>query len=169
VSNSGNNDISLDTDWDFNNDIKDNTDNDKVDHVEKIDEPEPSVMEEEPVLSANANEPISYEGMVELEIMPPIEMRQVMEIISYLDSMPEVTNTELIPLADRPIVKVLLKESVNLIDILKGLPEVEKATETIEDVEDNERKIQIVLSDVSVLGEKKSKFTDEILNILSQN
>jgi cell division septum initiation protein DivIVA len=167
VSDMESNDISLDTDWYFNNDIKDVTDNDKVDHVEKIDEPEPGEIEEEPVFSAN--EPISYEGMVELEIMPPIEMRKVMEIISYLDSMSEVTNTELIPLADRPIVKVLLKESVNLIDILKGLPEVEKATETIEDVEDNERKIQIVLSDVSMLGEKKSKFTDEILNILSQN
>ncbi len=169
VTDDENNDFTLETDWDFSNDIKDVTDNDNEDQIETINKAEQEDIKEEPVLSADTNESDSYEGIVELEIMPPIEMRKVMEIISYLDSMSKVTNTELIPLADRPIIKVFLKESVNLIDVLSGLPEVAQAAETTEDVEDNERKIQIVLSEVSMLGEKKSKFTDEILNILSQN
>jgi vacuolar-type H+-ATPase subunit H len=157
------NDLSLDTDWDFNTDISDIKADDKIDQTD-LTEPE-----EEPLSSEKSDNIPSYLGIVELEIMPPIEMRKVMEIISYLDSMPEVISTELIPLADRPIVKVSLRKSVNLIDILIGLPEISQAIESSEDVEEGEQKLQVSLSEISPIGETKNKFTDEILNILSQN
>lgn len=158
-----NTDFSLDADWDFNTEISDTQPEDKVDQIDSDEN------EEEQALSDESNTIPGYLGIIELEIMPPIEMRKVMEIISYLDSMPEVISTELIPLADRPIIKVSLKESVNLIDVLNGLPEISQAIESTEDAEEDERKIQVSLSEISPIGETNNKFTDEILNILSQN
>ena len=136
--------------------------------VESIDQTEVSEAEDElqqPVENYKLSE---YEGEVELEIQPPVDMRKVMGIISYLDSLAEVRTTELIPLPDRPVVKVFLRESMHLIETLRGLSEVAQATEVTGDAEEDKKKIQIALTENSVLDESKKSLNDEIFQILSQ-
>jgi hypothetical protein len=65
----------------------------------------------------------------ELEVLPPIDLTQILEIINYLDSLSEVKQTELIPQIDRPTITVFLSEPVHLIDVLKELPQVAQVTE----------------------------------------
>jgi len=65
----------------------------------------------------------------ELEILPPIDLTQILEIINYLDNLAEVKQTELIPQIDRPTITVFLSEPIHLIDVLKELPQVAQVTE----------------------------------------
>ncbi len=95
---------------------------------------------------------------LELAILPPIDIMKIMGIVTYLDNLPEVENTDLIPNAERPSIIVSLREPINLIDMLRTLPEVarieEDATETT-GAEGKPRKIQISLSGKSVPQETK--------------
>lgn len=131
--------------------------------------------ERAPLLADSQGKP-TYEA-VELEVLPPIDVRQIMGIMRYLDSLAEVENTELIPLTDRPLIMVSLREPMQLIDILRTLPEVGR----VKEVTDGEvtaisganhaggkrRKIQITLSGNSVLDEAKERLNSEVYNTLS--
>jgi cell division septum initiation protein DivIVA len=84
----------------------------------------------------------------ELEILPPIDLTQILDIINYLDGLPEVEKTELIPQTDKPLIMVFVREPIDLIDILRTLPQVAQVTEdTTEsaDAEGKPRKAQIEL------------------------
>jgi len=85
---------------------------------------------------------------LELEILPPIDIMKILEIVNYLDSLPEVENTELIPHTERPSIVALLREPIPLIDMLRALPEVayvkEGATDTT-GAEGKPRKVQVGL------------------------
>ena len=114
-----------------------------------------SESEEKALVSAdNLNTtPYEQEPEFELEILPPIDITKIMGIVTYLDSLPEVENSELIPLTDRPSILVFLHEPIGLIDILKTLPEVAQAKEDATNTAGNEvkqRKVQIVLSEKTV-------------------
>jgi F0F1-type ATP synthase membrane subunit b/b' len=65
----------------------------------------------------------------ELEILPPIDLTQILDIINHLDSLPQVVRTELIPQTDKPSIMVFLRQPIDLIDILKTLPQVARVTE----------------------------------------
>jgi cell division septum initiation protein DivIVA len=85
----------------------------------------------------------------ELQILPPIDIMQILEIVNYLDSLPEVQNTELIPQVDKASILVFLREPVELIDTLKTLPQVAEVKEDATngaDADSRLRKVQIVLS-----------------------
>jgi hypothetical protein len=89
----------------------------------------------------------------ELEILPPIDIMRIMDIVTYLDSSPEVENTELIPNTDRPSIIVLLREPVDLVEMLRTLPEVASVNEVAVDeaeAEGKPRKIQIELAEKKV-------------------
>jgi len=136
-------DITPDADLELGSEVSDGTPADTLDQIETIDQPDVSETEEMTQVSSENHEMSSYEEEVELEIQPPVEMRKVMAIIGYLDTLAEVRATELIPLADKPIIKVSLLESVHLIEMLGALPEVGQAT----DIEaGDERKIQVTLT-----------------------
>jgi len=83
----------------------------------------------------------------ELEILPPIDLTQILDIINHLDSLPQVVRTELIPQTDKPSIMVFLRQPIDLIDILKTLPQVAKVTEdaTESGAEGKPRKAQIEL------------------------
>jgi hypothetical protein len=85
---------------------------------------------------------------LELEIMPPLDIIKIMEIVSYLDNLPEIENTELIPNTERPSIIVSLRKPVNLIDLLSTTPEIdhleEDATETADPT--RPKRIQVSLS-----------------------
>jgi len=76
-----------------------------------------------------ANEIGKDEPEWELEILPPIDPTQILEIINHLDDLPQVARTELIPQIDRPTIMVFLRQPIELVDILKTLPQVAKVTE----------------------------------------
>ena len=116
---------------------------------------------EEKILPADNPDKPAYDKEIELEILPPLDIKQIMGIMSHLDSLAEVENTELIPLTDKPLIIVSLREPVHLIELLRALPEVEEVKEVIDEevahAEDQRRKIQIVLSGNSTLDEAKEK------------
>jgi len=111
--------------------------------------------EEKALVSADDLDTTLYEREpeFELEILPPIDITKIMGIVTYLDSLPEVENSELIPLTDSPSILVFLREPILLIDMLETLPEVaqvkEDATNTA-GTEGKRRKVQIVLSEKTV-------------------
>lgn len=114
-------------------------------------------MEEKAPVPAENQDTNTYEDEVELEILPPIDIMKIMGIMRYLDSLPKVENTELIPIADRPLIIASLREPMSLLDILMALPEVEQVQEVTNgetaavagaiDANGNRRKLQITLSE----------------------
>ena len=89
---------------------------------------------------------------LELEIVPPLDIMKIMEIVTYLDNLPEVENTELIPNTERPSIVVSLREPIDLIGMLKTLPEIAHVEEDKAETTDegNPPKLQISLSGESV-------------------
>ncbi len=109
--------------------------------------------------------------------MPPIDTMKMMKIVTHLDSLPEVEKTEIIALTDNPLIEIFLCKPIDLIDVLRTLPEVERVEE-ITDGEDNVTadvahaesklmKIQITLSGKSVLDETKERLNSKLSRILS--
>jgi vacuolar-type H+-ATPase subunit H len=85
---------------------------------------------------------------LELEILPPLDIMKIMEIVTYLDSLPEIENTELIPNTERPSIIVSPRQPINLIDILSTMPEIDKLEEDSTEAADEGKphKIQVSLS-----------------------
>jgi len=106
----------------------------------------------------------------ELEILPPIDLTKIMGVVTYLDSLPEVESTEIIPETDRPSIVVFLREPINLTDVMRTLPEVAQVKEDTTDAGDantKPRKVQIVLKEKTALDETKERLNSEISDILS--
>lgn len=95
----------------------------------------------------------------------------------YLDNLPEVGTTELIPLADRRLIIVFLREPLHLIEIVRTLPEVGLVKKVMDQkvvattgtahTEDTRRKIQITFPSNYVLDEAKEKVDGEVSHTLS--
>lgn len=66
---------------------------------------------------------------VDIEVSPPISMPKVLEIKKSLEGMSEIGRTQMIPIADRPVIKVFLRKQLSLINVLKELPQVSHASE----------------------------------------
>lgn len=82
----------------------------------------------------------------EVEIVPPIDIMKIMNIVSYLDSLPDVVRTEIIPRNDRTSVTVYTDHPVALTELLKALPEVGHAEESASKSESGMKKITLSLS-----------------------
>ena len=99
----------------------------------------------------------------EVEILPPFNIAKIMEVVSFLDQLPEVANTEMIvPQIDTPSILVFLRDSLNLVDVLQTVPAVDHVEEvTIDETAiDGEprkgpRKVRIGLSENTKSQEKK--------------
>ena len=74
---------------------------------------------------------IAYEGLVELDIPPPLAPNQLVEIQRYLRDWPGIGITELGPSRDGYSITLSLDKPMPLIDILKQLPAVEDARERV--------------------------------------
>jgi hypothetical protein len=90
---------------------------------------ETGVIEEDMPSLDDMQEPTTYEEKVELEFLPPVNILQLLEIDKYLEGLPEVEATEIIPITDKPVIMVYLRESIELIDVLGKLPEVSELSE----------------------------------------
>jgi hypothetical protein len=99
----------------------------------------------------------------EVEILPPFNIAKIMEVVSHLDQLPEVANTEMIvPQIDTPSILVFLRDSLNLVDVLQTIPAVDHVEEvTIDKAATNgepgkgPRKVRISLSENTKSQEKK--------------
>jgi len=70
----------------------------------------------------------------EVEILPPFDIAKIMEVVSFLDQLPEVANTEMIvPQIDMPSILVFLRESINFVDVLQTIPAVAHVEEVTTD------------------------------------
>lgn len=133
-----------------------------------VDQANTSETEEMEPLSVDNQDKSTYDKEVDLEILPPLDIKQIMGIMRHLDSLAEVENTELIPLTDRPLIVLSLYEPLLLVELLKTLPEVEEVKEVIDEevthAEGQRRKIQIVLSGNSVLDNTMERLNSNILS-----
>jgi hypothetical protein len=99
----------------------------------------------------------------EVEILPPFGIAKIMEVVSYLDQLPEVANTEMIvPQIDTPSILVFLRDSLDLVDVLQTVPAVTHVEEVTIDKHDTNgeprkgpRKVRISLSESTTPQEKK--------------
>ena len=95
----------------------------------------------------------------EVEILPPFDIAKIMEVVSFLDQLPEVANTEMIvPQIDMPSILVFLRESINLVDVLQTIPAVAHVEEVTTDkaaTNGEPRKVRISLSGNTTSQEKK--------------
>ena len=99
----------------------------------------------------------------EVEILPPFNIAKIMEVVSFLDQLPEVANTEMIvPQIDTPSILVFLRDSLNLVDVLQTIPAVDHVEEvTIDKAATNgepgkgPRKVRISLAENTKSQEKK--------------
>jgi hypothetical protein len=86
----------------------------------------------------------------EVEILPPFEIAKIMEVVSFLDQLPEVANTEMIvPQIDVPLILVFLRKPINVIDVLQKVPAVayvQEVTPSIAATNGKPRKVRISLS-----------------------
>ena len=101
----------------------------------------------------------------EVEILPPFDIAKIMEVVSSLDQLPEVTNTEVIvPQIDTPSILVFLRNSMNLVDVLQTIPavanveevKIDKATTNGEPGK-GPRKVRISLSENTTSQEKNKE------------
>jgi hypothetical protein len=101
------------------------------------------------------DQPESGKPQWEVEILPPFEIAKIMEVVSFLDQLPEVVNTEMIvPQIDAPLILVFLRRPMNVVDVLQKVPAVayvEEVTAGVAATNGRPRKVRIGLS-----GGKKS-------------
>jgi hypothetical protein len=94
--------------------------------------------------------PESGKPQWEVEILPPFEIAKIMEVVSFLDQLPEVANTEMIvPQIDVPLILIFLRRPMSVIDVLRKIPAVAYVEEVAADkaaTNGRPRKIRISLS-----------------------
>jgi cell division initiation protein len=117
----------------------------------------PIEIKDEPVAALSAGEKgalLDHIPWLEVEVMPPLDIEKIMELISRLESLPEVKTTDLLPETPNPLIRVFLNEPSPLAELLRTLPQVEKVTEMSDsntsgglDIQpdDKRERIQIVL------------------------
>jgi cell division septum initiation protein DivIVA len=93
---------------------------------------------------------------LEVEVLPPLDIEKIMDLISRLEALPEVKTTDLLPETPNPLIRVFLNEAAPLADILRTLPQVEKVTELTDELEDGDKRERIQI----VLGKNPNKNID---------
>ena len=94
----------------------------------------------------------------EVEILPPFDISKIMEVVSLLDQLPEVANTEMIvPQIDMPSILVFLHKPMNVVEVLQKMPAVDHVEEVLTDISATNgkpRKVRIGLSGNTTSQEK---------------
>jgi hypothetical protein len=65
----------------------------------------------------------------EIQVIPPLDIMQTLQILTSLDELPEVRCTELIPQVDQALLTVFLKKPLHLVDVLRAMPQVGEVRE----------------------------------------
>ncbi len=111
-------------------------------------------IEDKPVATLSEGEKgalLDHIPWLEVEVLPPLDIEKIMDLISRLEGLPEVKTTDLLPETPNPLIRVFLNEPSPLAEMLRTLPQVEKVTEMADsnglDIQSGEKRerIQIVL------------------------
>ncbi|MFZ2036011.1 MAG: hypothetical protein WCC72_09210 [Dehalococcoidales bacterium] len=100
---------------------------------------------------------------LEIEILPPLDIEKVMELIATLEALPEVKTTDLLPETPNPLIRVFLNETCPLAELLRTLPLIAQVNEMPDDGEfdiqgsEKRKRIQIVLGKNPQTKEKENK------------
>jgi vacuolar-type H+-ATPase subunit H len=94
----------------------------------------------------NLDEAESGEPEWDLEVLPPIDIMKIMSIVGYLDNLPEVEKTEIIPRNERTSIIVFLRQPLEVVEVVRTLPEVTQAVEDTADTDSKPRKVNLILS-----------------------
>jgi cell division septum initiation protein DivIVA len=89
----------------------------------------------------------------ELQVLLPMDMTQTLEIMTFLDRLPEIEKTELIPDMEKPSIIVFLRAPIQLVDTLRALPQVAEVKEDATNeagADGKPKKVQIALSGKTV-------------------
>jgi hypothetical protein len=86
---------------------------------------------------------------LEIEIMPPMEIEKIMDLISQLENLPEVKTTDLLPETPNPLIRVFLNKPAPLAEMLRTFPQIALVKE-LSDTTDNQsgdkrQRIQVTL------------------------
>jgi F0F1-type ATP synthase membrane subunit b/b' len=77
-----------------------------------------------------------YQGDIELVIPPPLSLDRMLQLHKHLRNTPQIEVLNLGVAADKSItIRILLENPVPLLNILEGLPEVDKALDSPQDAE----------------------------------
>lgn len=115
--------------------------------------------------------PGDFIGEVELKILPPINVMQIIGLTQYLDNLPEIETTELIPLHDKPSIIAAINEPMPLLELLKEFPEVAEVNEESNNSTPSkgQRVIQLkFIERKSTIDASKDRLNDEVSDILSK-
>jgi len=66
---------------------------------------------------------------VDIEIMPPMDIDKIMDLIAHLEGLPEVKTTDLLPEDPDPFIRVFLRKPLALANMLRTLPHIARVTE----------------------------------------
>jgi cell division septum initiation protein DivIVA len=102
---------------------------------------------------------IDHIPWLEVEVLPPVDIGKIMDLISRLEELPEVKTTDLLPEMPNPLIRVFLNESAPLGELLRTLPQVESVTEAPMGItsEESKERIQIVLTKNNNIKDKEDK------------
>lgn len=114
----------------------------------------------------NLDQAESGEPEWELEVLPPIDIMKIMSIVGYLDSLPEVEKTEIIPRNERTSITVFLRQPLEVVEVIRTLPEVAQAQEDTAGSDSKPRKVNLILSGKTGSGDGHQE-AGETSNLLS--
>lgn len=66
---------------------------------------------------------------LEIEVMPPMDIEKIMDLISQIERLPEVKTTDLLPETPNPLIRVFLGKPLALANWLRTLPHISQVTE----------------------------------------
>jgi F0F1-type ATP synthase membrane subunit b/b' len=90
-------------------------------------------------------DPVEFITEWEIKVPPPLDIMQTLQIITLLDGLPEVRCTELIPQGDEALMMVYLKKPLQVVDVLKAMPQVADAREEDTNENSNGQKVHRVM------------------------
>lgn len=108
---------------------------------------------------------------LEIEVLPPVDIGKIMDLIARLEDLPVVKTTDLLPEMPNPLIRVFLNEPSPLAELLRTLPQVKQVTEVDStdlntDVPNENRKerIQVVIGDNSKQEKDAKKNTAQTVS-----
>ena len=97
---------------------------------------------------------------LEIEIMPPMDIEKIMDLIAHLEKLPEVKTTDLLPETPNPLIRVFLSKPLALANMLRSLPQISQVTELFDsssvDSETGEKRERIQITFGTNPGKKKA-------------
>ncbi len=71
-------------------------------------------------------------GEIGIEIIPPLDISVIMNVIEYLESLPQVKGVELLSRVEKPLIIIYLKKPMDIIKTLESVADIDEVTESKE-------------------------------------